>query len=254
MDISLSQIKGVGPARARAFEAAGIRTVRELVMFLPKEYRDLSRPVPLAMLKPGETAAVRARVAGEAVERRARRLLITKVYVTDDTDTIPVVWYNQPWLKQQLTPGRELLLYGKAEHKQGYTTLVSPVIERGEGLVPVYRSIPGIPPKALRQHMEAALELCEGQWPEALPEALRRRYGLCERNFAMRNAHFPDSMEALTAARRRIAFEELLLYPRPSAGYFPRWRRTCARTGPWRGWCRGTWAAARRPSPSPPSP
>ena len=116
---ALSQIKGVGPARLKAFEAAGIRTVRELVMFLPREYRDLTATVPLAGLRPGDTAAVRVRVAGEAVERRARRLLITKVYVTDGTDTIQAVWYNQPWLKQQLTPGREMLLYGKVEHKQG---------------------------------------------------------------------------------------------------------------------------------------
>ncbi|MDO4867798.1 MAG: ATP-dependent DNA helicase RecG [Clostridia bacterium] len=212
MDISLTQIKGIGPARLKAFEAAGIRTVRELVMFLPKEYRDLSATVPLCELKPGDTAAVRVRVAGEVSERRARRLLITKVYVTDDTDTIQVLWYNQPWLKKQMTPGRELLLYGKAEHKQGYVSLVSPTIETGEGLIPVYRSIPGIPAKALRQSVEAALRLCEGQWPDELPESLRRRHGLCERNFAMRNAHFPDSREALEAARRRIAFEELLLY------------------------------------------
>ena len=212
MDISLSQIKGIGPARLRAFEAAGIRTARELAMFLPREYRDLTRAVPLSGLKPGEAAAVRVRVAGEAVERRARRLLITKVYVTDGTETLPVLWYNQPWLKKQMTPGRELLLYGKAEHRQGCLSLVSPTIEQGDGLIPVYRSIPGIPPKALRQCVEAALGLCEGQWPDELPEALRRRYGLCERNFAMRNAHFPDSPEALEAARRRIAFEELLLY------------------------------------------
>ena len=212
MDISLSEIKGVGSARLKAFEAAGIRTVRELVMFLPREYRDLSATVPLAGLRPGDTAAVRVRVAGEAVERHARRLLITKVYVTDDTDTIQAVWYNQPWLKKQLIPGREMLLYGKIEHKQGYIALVSPTVEQGEGLVPVYRSIPGIPPKALRQSVAAALALCEGQWPDELPEDLRRRYGLCERNFAMRNAHFPDSPEALEAARRRIAFEALLLY------------------------------------------
>ena len=180
MDISLSRIRGIGPARLKAFEAAGIRTVRELVMFLPKEYRDLTQVVPLAALAPGEAAAVRVRVAGEPVERRARRLLITRVYVTDDSDTVPVVWYNQPWLKKQL--------------------------------IPVYRSVAGVPPKALRQSVEAALKLCEGQWPDELPEPLRRRYDLCERNFAMRNAHFPDSREALAAARRRIAFEELLLY------------------------------------------
>ena len=98
MDFSLSTIKGIGPARLKAFEAAGIRTVRELVMFLPKEYRDLDAAVPLAELKPGDTAAVRVRVAGEVSERRARRLLITKLYVTDGTDTLPVLWYNQPWL------------------------------------------------------------------------------------------------------------------------------------------------------------
>ena len=212
MDISLSRIKGIGPARLKAFEAAGITTVRELVMFLPKEYRDLTQTVPLCELKPGDTAAVRVKVAGEVSERRARRLLITKLYVTDGTETLPVLWYNQPWLKKQMTPGRELLLYGKAEHKQGYVTLVSPTIEQAQGLIPVYRNIAGIPAKALRQSVEAALKLCEGQWPDELPEALRRRYGLCERNFAMRNAHFPDSREALEAARRRIAFEELLLY------------------------------------------
>ncbi len=212
MDISLTRIKGIGPARLKAFEAAGIRTVRELVMFLPKEYRDLSHTVPLCELRAGETAAVRVRVAGEAAQRRVKRLVITKVYVTDGTDTIPVIWYNQPWLINQMTPGRELLLYGKAEHKQGYISLVSPAIEQGEGLIPVYRGVSGVPAKALRQSVEAALRMCEGQWPEELPEMLRRRYGLCERNFAMRNAHFPDSAEALAAARRRIAFEELLLY------------------------------------------
>ena len=212
MDIALTGIKGIGPARCKAFEAAGIHTVRELVMFLPKEYRDLSRTVPLSELKPGDTAAVRVRVAGEVSERRARKLVITKLYVTDSTEVLPVIWYNQPWLKNQMTPDRELLLYGKAEMKNGYVTLISPSIEQGEGLVPVYRSIPGIPPKALRQSVEAALHLCEGQWPDELPEALRRRHGLCERNFAMLNAHFPQSREALEAARRRIAFEELLLY------------------------------------------
>ena len=145
MDISLSRIKGIGPARLKAFEAAGITTVRELVMFLPKEYRDLTQTVPLSELKPGDTACVKVKVAGEASQRRVKRLVITKLYVTDGTDTVPVIWYNQPWLKNQMQPGRELLLYGKAEHKQGYVTLVSPAIEQGQGLIPVYRNIAGIP-------------------------------------------------------------------------------------------------------------
>ena len=212
MNLSLSGIKGIGPARLKAFEAAGIRTVRDLVMFLPRDYRDLSVFTPLSEIQPGETVSVKVRVAGEVSQRRARRLVITKVYVTDDSDTLPVVWYNQPWLKEQLARGRELMLHGRCEARGGTIQLSSPTIEQETGLIPVYRNIPGIPAKAVRQCVAAALQVCEGQWPDELPESIRRRYGLCERNFAMRNAHFPDSREALETARRRIVFEELLLY------------------------------------------
>ena len=211
-DVSLSTIRGIGPARLKAFEAAGIRSVRDLVMFLPRDYRDLSAFTPLCEVRPGETVSVRVRVAGEVSQRRARKLVITKVYVTDGSETLPVVWYNQPWLKDQLTRDRELMLYGRCEARGGSIQLSSPTIEQETGLIPVYRSISGVPPKAVRQSVEAALKVCEGQWPDELPESIRRRYGLCERNFAMRNAHFPDSREALETARRRIAFEELLLY------------------------------------------
>ncbi len=212
MDLPLSAIKGIGPARRRAFEAVGIFSVRDLVMFLPRDYRDLSSFTPLSQIHPGEMVSVRVRVAGEVVQRRAGKLVITRVYVTDDSETLPVVWYNQPWLKEQLVRGRELMLYGRCEARGGTIQLSSPVIEREQGLLGVYRNIPGVPPRAVRQSIEAALKICEGQWPDELPESMRRRHGLCERNFAMRNAHFPDSREALEAARRRIAFEELLLY------------------------------------------
>lgn len=212
MNIALTSVPGIGPARRKAFEAAGIRTVKDLVMFLPKDYRDLSDFKSLCELKPGDTAAVKVRIAGEVNQRRFRKLVITKVFVTDDTETLPAVWYNQPWLKNQLVKGRELLLCGKCEAKGGSVQLTSPVIEKETGILPVYRAIQGVPAKIVRECIQTALKVSEGQWPDELPERIRRKYGLCERNFAMRSAHFPDSREALEAARRRIAFEELLLY------------------------------------------
>ena len=212
MNIPLSEVKGIGPARLKALADAGIYTVRELVMYLPKEYRDMLKSTPLCEVRPGETYACRVKVAGDVAEQRAKKLLITRVYVTDGTETLQAVWYNQPWLKKQLPRGREMLLYGKVEQKRGVTQLVSPVIESDERIVPVYKPIPGIQQKTFRQLMETALGVCEGQWSDDLPRALKQKYSLCERNFAMRSAHFPDSREALEAARRRIAFEELLLY------------------------------------------
>ena len=128
MDRSLEGIRGIGPARLRALNEAGLYTVRDLARFLPKDYRDLTAPVPLCELRPGEAAAVRVRVAGEVRQHWAKKLLITKVFVTDGEDVVPVVWYNQPWLKDQLAPGRELLLYGKADRPRGALQLVLSLI------------------------------------------------------------------------------------------------------------------------------
>lgn len=212
MDIPLTHVRGIGPARRKALTDAGLDGVRDLVLFLPRDYRDMSRLKPLSEAGAGEAIACRVRVAGDATIRRVKKLTIVTVYITDGTETIQAVWYNQPWIKDQMPRGRELVLYGRIEMRKGYPQMVSPAIEAEEGIIPVYKAVPGIPQKSFRQLMEAALRVCEGQWPDELPRGIREKYGLCERNFAMRNAHFPDSREALEAARRRIAFEELLLY------------------------------------------
>ena len=208
----LSRLPGLGPSRVRALEKAGVRTLRDLVSRLPVAYRDLTAPTPLRGAYPGLECTVAARVVGEPTEQFAPRLRITRARIADESGDAVAIWYNQPWLKKQLYPGRELLLYGRFALRRGELQLQSPTIEQERGIVPVYRAITGVPPRAMRDAVRAALEMGRGQWPDELPEGLRRRYGLCERNFALYNAHFPLNRESLAAARRRIAFEELMLY------------------------------------------
>ena len=113
MDLPLTALKGVGPARMKALENAGITGVRALIHYLPKEYRDLTDVRPLETLASGDEAAVRVRVAGGvSVHFAGKKLTVVKTRVQDESDSMTVVWYNQPWLKEALTPGRELLLYG----------------------------------------------------------------------------------------------------------------------------------------------
>jgi len=216
MDLPLSALKGVGPARQKALEAAGMTGVRALIHHLPKEYRDLSDVRPLGTLAAGDTAAVRVRVAGGAnVHFAGKKLTVVKVRVQDDSDSMNVVWYNQPWLKDSLVPGRELLLYGKCEARFGEIQLVSPSVENLSdvgSLKPVYKPVTGISAKVLSQLIDQALSLMEGQWHDDLPLSLRQTYGLCERNYAFLNAHHPQNADALAAARRRLAFEELLVF------------------------------------------
>ena len=212
MDVSLTDVRGIGPARVKALEAAGITTVRRLLCCLPVEYRDLTRVTNVGDLRPGEPAALSVQLAGSVSARYVGRLHITRVKVTDGTGTVTALWYNQPWLKQTLQKSESLLLYGHLESGKSGLCLMCPSIERERAIVPVYKSVAGIPPRAFGQCIASALSHWEGQWPDELPESLKRRYVLCERNFAMREAHAPTSMEALREARRRLAFEELLLY------------------------------------------
>ena len=212
MDISLRDIKGIGKTRLQALEAAGIRTVRQLVMQFPAEYRDLTQITELENVPIGTDCAVHVAVAGSVSVKYVKKLSIIKCYVTDSTQVLPVVWFNQPWLKNSLEKGKELILFGRFEMRGGTPTMVSPSIEHETGMIPVYRSLAGIPARSVRAVMKDALAAMDGQWPDELPERIRREYGLCERNFAMRAAHEPQDRQALEKARYRLAFEELLLY------------------------------------------
>ena len=210
MDVNLSEIRGIGKTRLQALKADGIETVRQLLLRLPAEYRDLTRVTPIDALREGEMAAVAGRIEAPRSFRKGR-LTITSAKVADESGAIRAVWYNQPWLGKALTDGREVLLYGRVERRNGLQ-LTSPSFEKERGIVPVYRRTAGIPGAAFRDIVAQALKVSEGQWPDELPESLRLRHGLCERNFAMRAAHLPESFEALEFARRRLGFEELLIY------------------------------------------
>jgi len=213
MDSPLTTLKGVGEARRKALEAAGLRTLGDLLEYLPQGYRDLGDVRPLASLSPGDEAAVRVRVAGGVnVYFASKKLTVIRVRVQDESGKMLAVWYNQPWLRETLVPGRELLLYGKCEQRTGAPQLMCPAIESGEGIKPVYKPIAGISPKVLHALMDQALERLEGRMEERLPLSLRQRHGLCERNFALLNVHRPQNREALAQARRRLAFEELLIF------------------------------------------
>ena len=104
------------------------------------------------------------------------------------------------------------MLYGRIGDKNGRRVLQNgrPVTE--PHIESVYRAIPGIPAKSFRELVRQALEHLEECCPETLPAALRMRHSLCDLGYALRQAHFPDSFENLKLARRRLAFEQMLLY------------------------------------------
>lgn len=209
--MELSAIKGLGPTRLASLRAVGIDSLRDLLYSLPVRYEDKTHPVSC-----GEAAEGMALVCGVVPEkpRVSRFNGITRVTASlhDESGRLSMAWYNQPWMAQQLPVGETIMLYGRVAVKNGRRTLQNPQPVREPSIDPVYRAVKGIPAATFQKIIRVAMQEVDDCCPETLPRSLRLRHGLCELNFAIRQAHFPCSVENLQIARRRLAFEQMLMY------------------------------------------
>ena len=130
----------------------------------------------------------------------------------DGASALSLCWFNEPWMKQQLPVGKEIRLYGHIRQKNGRMSMYNPKLITEEEWAPVYRKIPGLPGKTLRQFVREALSFAEEICPETLPSGLRKRYGLMPLAEALRTVHAPEDPDLLNAAERRFGFENMLLY------------------------------------------
>jgi ATP-dependent DNA helicase RecG len=215
-DIPITEIKGIGPARAKALHRLGIDTVGDAAYYLPRDYRDLTCADKLTEARQGCEAVVVATVCGKAASLRPRKnFTIVKVPVDDGTGRCACVWYNQPWIAQAMPPGSRWVFCGRVEARFGEKTLQNPLYEPFEGdlpgILPIYPVTEGVSQKVLRTLIRDALALA-GEFPETLPEGFLRRHGLMGLDRALRAIHRPASAEEADAAKRRLAFEETALF------------------------------------------
>ena len=216
--MELSELKGIGKARLETLRGAGIQTLTDLLLTLPVRYQDTSTITPLSQVSPGMEACVAGYPKAAPRLSRFHGLSSVTLRLCDDSGSVPVIWYNQPWLQTNIQKDTFLTLYGRFDRdKQGRLRMVSPQLVKERGILPVYRALPGIPAKTMRDMIRQGLTQLEDCCPETLPDILRVRHQLCERNFALRQAHFPETRENLALALRRLAFEGMLLYQAAAA-------------------------------------
>ncbi len=203
----------------RAGARLGMRTVRDLLLWLPRRYDDLRTVYDLAALRfvePDTVVSARARVVGLHAGRTARRgVAVVTARLADETGVAEAQWYGRQYVDRRIREGDELLFSGKLRKRGHVVLLDNPAFQRPEAdllhvgrIVPVYPLTAGLPLKSLRTAIRAALDAYH--YPEYLPEALRRDLDLAELGEALEQAHFPDDFGRRDAALRRIAFDELL--------------------------------------------
>ena len=209
--MNLSDLEGVGPVRLETLRAVGIVSLRDLLFTLPVRYEDHHTEFPCSVKTPGN---ILVNGIFQDAPKTAFFHGISRVTGTicDGSGKLPVCWFNEPWMAKTIKAGEPVRLYGRLNIKNGRRTLQNPKIVTDSGWIPVYKALKGFPAKSFRNLIEQALENLEDCCPETLPSSFRMQNHLCELNFALREAHFPGSMMNLDIARRRLAFERILIY------------------------------------------
>lgn len=231
-------LKGVGPARAEILASHAIRTVEDLLYYIPFRYEDRTRVSPIRELVPGQTVTILARVLTGGLLRTRRGVYIYDLAAADASGPqargmIRCKWFNAVYLEQKkvFRPGQRVFFYGKVEvdrYGTGNLQIIQPQFEilpegqpvRGDSLevgrvVPIYESMGTLSPRTLRRLMWAALQSLDGQIADQLPASVRAKNNLLDRATALRRTHFPDPRESLeelacfqTPAQTRLIFEE----------------------------------------------
>jgi len=214
---SLVSVLGPTQPDVTRLQKIGIETVRDLLYHFPKRYHDYSEVRPIASLAFGEEQTVIAEVWSAKAVMIGRRRRGAEAIVGDDSGTIRILWFGQPWVAKRLKTGTKVALSGKIGSFKGRMQMQNPEIESLDDeaiftrrFVPVYRSTDGLYMKTLRDLVRLAVDSCAADVPETLPDEVREGNDLMGATEAFRQIHAPQSLEEADAARRRFAFEELL--------------------------------------------
>ena len=217
-DAPVTTVRMVSPKRAQALRKLGISTVRDLVSNYPRRYIDMSNVQTIAQARIGEQCTIKAQVHEVKLKRPKPRLALAEVTVVDSTGTLIITAFRQPWLADQLKHGMAVAISGKVEFNFGFKRMTNPYIEALEGagedfhgmIVPVHPSTGAIKQGMMRRLVLNALDEVAGVI-DPLPLTLRTKYRLMSRSSALNCIHFPHAMAEQAEARRRLAYEEVLL-------------------------------------------
>jgi ATP-dependent DNA helicase RecG len=218
LDSPITVLKGVPPTMAERFARLGVNTVQDMLYFFPNRHLDYTQVKPISELEVGTEQTTIATVWEAHIENLGSRKG-TEALVSDNTGTIKVVWFNQPYLAKTLKTNTQIVLSGRIGAFKGSMVFQSPeweilhndeLVHTGR-LVPLYPLTRGLNSRSVRRLVKGVVEEWASQIPDFLPVEIRQHSSLLSLSESIMQAHYPDSEKMKSKARKRLAFDELFL-------------------------------------------
>ncbi len=210
----IQDVHGVGESQAQKFAILGVHTIRDLLFNFPRKYDDYSNLQKINRLKPGSISieATIDHITGRYVRRG---LHITEAIASDKTGSVRLLWFNQPYRLQSMTPKRSYYISGTYGLHYQHFTIENPSTELTSAfpintarIVPIYRETKGLTSRQIRKALKNVITSLSSLG-ESLPSWIIAQFSLLTLEQAIYAIHFPDSDEQLRLAKHRLAFEEV---------------------------------------------
>ena len=221
LETKIEQVPRINSVYTKRLNKMGIKTIKDLIFYFPKYYKDFSNIIPISKMEINEISCIQGKILEIKNTRTfVKKIFLTKAIVEDDTGKVEVIWFNQPFLTKNLKPGFNVCLAGKLTKTNNNTYLSSPTYERILGpeqnlihagcLVPTYQETKGVSSRWIRYILKSVLTKI-GNVPEILPKQIIKTNNLLPVQKAVLQIHFPNSKKLAQQAQQRFSFEELFL-------------------------------------------
>lgn len=209
----ITTVRGVGDVVAQKLHKLHIETVNDLLLYVPRRFEDYSHVISVSKIKPG---SVTIKVVLSNIKSRYSRkgLHITEATARDETGTVKVIWFNQPYRSKAIQLDKEYFVSGEFASNYKYFAISNPSCElvsdfpvNTARLVPIYKMTKGLGPATLRKIVKEVVTSVSPN--EHLPEWIVKQEELIDKNRAIKEMHFPTSITLLQKAKARLGFEEV---------------------------------------------
>lgn len=218
MNMSLAELKGVGPKTEKKLNRLGLFSLEDLLENYPRTYVNKGNIVKIGDFSDGDFVTVKGRIAGIQSQMTKFKKSMLKLKITDGFGYLQLIYFNAPYLQKKFQVGESFYFFGQIKKDGLLPVMFQPEYfpvneeidpEKTLGISPIYSLTDGLTQNEICDFQRRALGMLLPQLKETMPQWLTQSYRLCQRPFAVEQIHFPKDKNSYKIAKYRLIFEEL---------------------------------------------